>query len=122
RPPLHARTTLGDAHHLNPAAGVARRANTTPAWSVVVGHVDQAGRAVVDSATVKALLLENIHSEAVRALTNRGYEIETAAGALGEDELIAALGGVDMLGIRSRTHVTRRVLEAAPQLSAIGAF
>lgn len=76
----------------------------------------------VDSGAVKVLLLENIHSEAVRVLTERGYEIETASGALNEDELIAALDGVDMLGIRSRTHVTRRVLESAPQLSAIGAF
>ncbi|GAB3814210.1 phosphoglycerate dehydrogenase [Tessaracoccus terricola] len=71
---------------------------------------------------MKILLLENIHSEAVRVLTNRGYEIETASGALGEDDLIKALDGVDMLGIRSRTNVTRRVLESAPQLSAIGAF
>ncbi|MCC2593087.1 phosphoglycerate dehydrogenase [Tessaracoccus sp. OS52] len=71
---------------------------------------------------MKILLLENIHSEAVRLLGNRGYEIETAHGALSEDELIEALDGVDMLGIRSRTNVTRRVLEASPQLSAIGAF
>ncbi|TRY17477.1 phosphoglycerate dehydrogenase [Tessaracoccus rhinocerotis] len=71
---------------------------------------------------MKILLLENIHSEAVRVLNNRGYEIETASGALGEDDLIEALDGVDMLGIRSRTNVTRRVLEAAPQLSAVGAF
>ena len=71
---------------------------------------------------MKVLLLENIHSEAVRALTNRGYEVETVPGALAEDDLIGALEGVDMLGIRSRTNVTRRVLENAPQLSAIGAF
>ena len=71
---------------------------------------------------MKVLLLENIHSEAVRALTSRGYEVETVPGALAEDDLIRALEGVDMLGIRSRTYVTRRVLENAPQLSAIGAF
>ena len=55
-------------------------------------------------------------------LTRRGYDVETLPGALGEAELIEALSGVDMLGIRSRTNVTRKVLENAPQLSAIGAF
>jgi len=71
---------------------------------------------------VKALLLENIHPEAVRTLTERGFEVATRSGALGEDELIEALAGVDLLGIRSTTHVTARVLAARPQLMAIGAF
>ena len=71
---------------------------------------------------MKALLLENIHAEAVRILTERGYEIETRAGALGEDDLIEALAGVDLLGIRSTTFVTKRVIDAAPRLKAIGAF
>jgi len=71
---------------------------------------------------VKALLLENIHSEAARILTERGYELETRPGALGEDDLIEALDGVDLLGIRSTTFVTQRVIEASPRLKAIGAF
>ncbi|AQP44561.1 phosphoglycerate dehydrogenase [Tessaracoccus flavus] len=71
---------------------------------------------------MKALLLENIHADAVKALEARGYEVETRAGALADQELIAALDGVDYLGIRSRTHVTREVLAAAPQLRAVGAF
>jgi D-3-phosphoglycerate dehydrogenase len=73
-------------------------------------------------ATVKALLLENIHSEARRLLTERGFEVETAKGALDGAELVSALQGVDLLGIRSKTQVTREVLEQAPQLLAIGAF
>ena len=40
---------------------------------------------------VKALLLENIHPEATRILTERGFEVETRHGALGEAELIEAL-------------------------------
>ncbi len=76
----------------------------------------------VDSAPVKALLLENIHADAEKALRNRGFEVETRPGALNEDDLIAALEGVDYLGIRSRTFVTRKVVESAPQLQAIGAF
>ena len=71
---------------------------------------------------MKALLLENIHPEAERLLTERGIELITAKGALDEDELIDALAGVQLLGIRSKTQVTREVLAAAPDLVAIGAF
>ena len=46
---------------------------------------------------MKALLLENIHDEAVRTLREAGYEVERVSGALGEDELIEALDGVDLL-------------------------
>lgn len=73
-------------------------------------------------ARVKVLLLENIHPVGVQLLTDRGYDIETRPGALGEDELIAALDGVALLGVRSATQVTRKVLEAATDLRAIGAF
>ncbi len=73
-------------------------------------------------ARVKALLLENIHAEAERVLGSRGFEVETRTTALGESELIEALQGVDYLGIRSTTDVTARVLAAAPQLKAVGAF
>ncbi|QGN32258.1 phosphoglycerate dehydrogenase [Microlunatus sp. Gsoil 973] len=71
---------------------------------------------------MKALLLENIHSEARRLLTARGYEVEVRKGALDGAELVEALQGVDLLGIRSKTHLTRDVLERAPQLLAVGAF
>jgi D-3-phosphoglycerate dehydrogenase len=71
---------------------------------------------------VKALLLENVHPLAVDLLTEAGMEIESLGGALDLDELIAALPGVALLGIRSKTEVTRRVLESAPDLQAIGAF
>lgn len=72
---------------------------------------------------MKALLLENIHPEATRILTAAGYDVETRSGALGEDELTAALKGVDLLGIRSRTNVTDTVLRRVSSgLKAIGAF
>ncbi len=71
---------------------------------------------------MKALLLENLHPLAVRILTDVGMEVETRVGALGEDELIAALDGVELLGIRSKTNVTSRVLDSCPDLVAIGAF
>jgi len=71
---------------------------------------------------MKALLLENIHPEAVRLLGERGIEVSTRKGALDEAELIEALDGVQLLGIRSKTQVTQAVLDAAPDLVAIGAF
>lgn len=71
---------------------------------------------------MKALLLENVHPLGHETLENAGIEVATAAGALDEDELIDALAGVDLLGIRSKTQVTARVLDTAPDLLAIGAF
>jgi D-3-phosphoglycerate dehydrogenase / 2-oxoglutarate reductase len=71
---------------------------------------------------VRALLLENIHPLAVDVLRAAGHEVVTRAGALDEAELIEALAGVDLLGIRSTTFVTERVLTSAPGLAAVGAF
>ncbi|WP_299926865.1 phosphoglycerate dehydrogenase [uncultured Nocardioides sp.] len=71
---------------------------------------------------MKALVLENIHPTAVDVLRSRGYEVELRSGALREDELLASLDGVQLLGIRSNTTVTERVLEAAPDLEVIGCF
>jgi D-3-phosphoglycerate dehydrogenase / 2-oxoglutarate reductase len=75
-----------------------------------------------ESATVKALLLENIHPDAATALTAAGIEVTTAKGALSEAELIPAVQSVELLGIRSKTQVTGDVLKQAPGLLAIGAF
>lgn len=70
----------------------------------------------------KALLLENIHPLAVESLQKAGFEVELRKGALSEDELIEALDGVDLLGIRSKTAVTKKVIDARPSLTAIGCF
>jgi D-3-phosphoglycerate dehydrogenase / 2-oxoglutarate reductase len=72
--------------------------------------------------TTRALLLENIHPDASERLAKEGYQVETLPRALGEDELIEIIGGVNLLGIRSATQVTDRVLAAAPNLAAVGAF
>jgi len=71
---------------------------------------------------MKALLLENIHPEGVRLLTERGIEVEAVKTALDDAELIHALRGVQLLGIRSKTTVTGNILDASPELQAIGAF
>jgi D-3-phosphoglycerate dehydrogenase / 2-oxoglutarate reductase len=71
---------------------------------------------------VKALLLENIHPEAVRPLEDAGLEVVEQRSALGESDLAAAMPGVALLGIRSKTQVTEGVLAAATDLLAVGAF
>jgi D-3-phosphoglycerate dehydrogenase len=71
---------------------------------------------------VRALLLENVHPDAVALLEDAGWAVESVDRASDESELIAALGGVDLLGIRSKTDVSAAVLAAAPQLLAVGAF
>lgn len=70
----------------------------------------------------RILLLENPHSSADDVFTKAGHEIIRVTGALQGQELINALQGVQMLGIRSKTTVTREVLEACPDLVAIGAY
>ncbi len=71
---------------------------------------------------MKTLLLENIHPIGVELLEKAGMEVTSRKGSLSESELIEALKGVAILGIRSRTEVTRKVLEHAPDLMVIGAF
>ncbi|GAA4979361.1 phosphoglycerate dehydrogenase [Kineococcus glutinatus] len=70
----------------------------------------------------RALLLEGVHPEAAALLHRAGFDVDDHRGALGEDALIAAIRGVQVLGIRSRTRVSRRVLHAAGDLQAVGAF
>ncbi len=71
---------------------------------------------------IRVLLLENIHPGAAARLLKDGYEVETSARALDEAELIDAISGVHLLGIRSGTQVTERVLAAGSELLGIGAF
>ncbi len=74
------------------------------------------------SPTPRVLLLEQIHPDAAALFSGAGFAVETLDRALDEDDLVAAVADVDVLGIRSKTTVTTRVLDAAPQLTAIGAF
>jgi D-3-phosphoglycerate dehydrogenase len=71
---------------------------------------------------VKALLLENIHPEAVRRLEDAELEVVQQRSALAEADLAAALPGVALLGIRSKTQLSAAVLTGAPDLLAVGAF
>src|SRR5688572_26177145 len=72
---------------------------------------------------IKILLLENISDAAVRELKQYGYaDVQKINGALSEEELMKAVKGVHLLGIRSKTKITKNVIDAADKLLAIGAF
>lgn len=71
---------------------------------------------------IKILLLENIHSDAFDRLAEDGFSVEILSHSLSEDDLIEKIKDVHVLGIRSKTHVTPKVIKAAKKLLAIGAF
>ncbi len=71
---------------------------------------------------MRALLLEAIHDDAAFVLRDAGFEVERLDRALGEDELVAMLPGVAVLGLRSNTTLTARAVAAATELKAVGAF
>ena len=71
---------------------------------------------------IKILLLENIHSDAFKKLSTDGFSVETVSKSLSEDELIEKIKDVHVLGIRSKTNVTQRVVDAAEKLMVVSAF
>lgn len=72
---------------------------------------------------INILFLENISDKAVQLFKKNGYNnIKKISGALSEDELIEEIKDVHLLGIRSKTQITEKVLNAAKKLQAIGCF
>ncbi len=71
---------------------------------------------------IKVLLLENVHPDALGLMKEEGYNVITYNGAMDEDELAEQIKDVSVLGIRSKTQLTRKVIENAPRLIAVGAF
>ncbi|WP_372798652.1 phosphoglycerate dehydrogenase [Litorivivens sp.] len=77
----------------------------------------------LDKDKIKFLLLEGVHQSAVSLLENAGYtNIEYHKKALEGDELLESIKDAHFIGIRSRTQLTREVLEQAPKLNAVGCF
>lgn len=73
--------------------------------------------------SVRALLVENIHTDAVAVLKQAGVtDVDRRDGAVDGDALKAAIKGVELLGIRSRTQVRKDLIAAADALMAIGCF
>lgn len=71
---------------------------------------------------MKVLLLENISGVAASQFEEAGFEVQSLNGALEERELIDKVRGTSILGVRSKTHITPAVLDAAPELVSVGAF
>jgi D-3-phosphoglycerate dehydrogenase len=72
---------------------------------------------------IRILFLENISDLAVKNFQQQGYtKVEKITKALTEEELIKEIKDVHILGIRSKTQITQKVLDAAQKLQAIGCF
>ena len=72
---------------------------------------------------INILFLENISDSALQQFKQNGYtNVKKLSGALSEDELIKAIKDVHLIGIRSKTNITKKVLDAATKLQAIGCF
>ncbi len=71
---------------------------------------------------INILLLENVHPVAVEILKMEGFNVDIHPSAMSENELLERIQDVSVLGIRSKTQVTSRVIEDAKRLMMIGAF
>jgi D-3-phosphoglycerate dehydrogenase len=73
---------------------------------------------------IKVLLLENVHPGAVQLFKKEGFQVELLKGALDEEELIEKIKDVSIIGLRSKTNLTKKVLEHpnAARLMCVGAF
>ena len=72
---------------------------------------------------IKVLFLENISDAAVQYFKIQGYtDVKKISGALSEEELIKVIKDVHILGIRSKTFISKKVVDSAKKLQAIGCF
>ncbi|KAL4789517.1 hypothetical protein BDV19DRAFT_24138 [Aspergillus venezuelensis] len=71
---------------------------------------------------IKVLLLENVNQTGREILSKQGYQVEFLKSSLPEDQLIEKIRDVHVIGIRSKTKLTERVLKEARNLIVIGCF
>ena len=77
----------------------------------------------LDKSKSKFVLLEGVHQSALDTLHEAGYtNIDYYKKALDGDELKAAIKDAHFIGLRSRTHLTAEMIDAAPKLIAVGCF
>jgi D-3-phosphoglycerate dehydrogenase len=77
----------------------------------------------LDKSKIKILLLEGIHASAAESFQSNGYTgIDVYRKSLSEAELTRAIHEAYFIGIRSATHLTKKIIESAPKLTAIGCF
>src|SRR3990167_8038560 len=73
-------------------------------------------------APLRMTIIENIKSTAAANFQKEGYQVETFKSALSEEDLVKKIKDVSILGIRSKTKVSKNVLKNARKLKSIGAF
>jgi D-3-phosphoglycerate dehydrogenase len=71
---------------------------------------------------IRVLLLEDIHEEAFDVLKEEGYTVTEIKGSPSEDELAEMIEKVSILGVGTKTRITKKVLSRAKRLMAIGAY
>jgi D-3-phosphoglycerate dehydrogenase len=72
---------------------------------------------------IRILFLENISDIAVKNFRQHGYvQVDKINKALTEEQLTEEIKNVHILGIRSKTQITKNILDAANKLQAIGCF
>ncbi|WP_414828211.1 phosphoglycerate dehydrogenase [Alteromonas sp. H39] len=72
---------------------------------------------------IRILLLEGVHHSALETFKNNGYtNIEYLKTSLPENELIEKVKDAHFIGLRSRTQITDKVVDAAQKLVAVGCF
>ncbi len=94
----------------------------TPSLEAFLTHTGMTAAVSFPKNKINVLLLENVHPGAVALFKEEGYNVEFHKGAMDEDELCEKIKNVHILGIRSKTTVTEKVLKNAPKLMSIGAF
>lgn len=71
---------------------------------------------------INVLLLEKVDKIAFDLFKEEGYNVESLDGSLNEKDLIKKIKDVSILGIRSKTIISDKVIKSANKLLAIGAF
>ncbi|MEM7184707.1 MAG: phosphoglycerate dehydrogenase [Spirochaetota bacterium] len=71
---------------------------------------------------INVLLLENIHPNAFQLISKDGFTVKTESGAYSEEELLSIIESTHIIGIRSKTNLTEKVLRKAQKLLSIGCF
>ena len=71
---------------------------------------------------IKVLLLESIHASAAELFRGEDFEVRVVSGSLSESELIEQVADAHVIGLRSKTQITAKVLESAKRLLCVGCF
>lgn len=113
------------SHSLNaPPSPVAAFSSPPSSWG---GNLARRGGAPkqlkpFNTQDVKILLLENVNQSGRDLLVKQGYQVEAIKTSLPEHELIEKIRDVQVIGIRSKTKLTEKVLREAKNLLVIGCF